>query len=848
VATLISRATGNFTASSTWGVTSAVANALVDSEASTRNITTSNMDSTAFALAATAVDAVAIKLSATVTPTGTLTVILRNSTTSTDVATVTINASDLHAAGNGWYVFSFANHTPNGTDSYIVRMTRSVADAAGDRISVYSNTASDTTIVRAVRLVTQAAPAATDRMIVAGEHTGAGTGNTFTVTMDNTATTSFGSTTTQALTVNKRATLAYGNVGSTAYYLKVKGIVGVYGGGTFTIGTAGTPIDASGTTASYAMDSTENCDSGLIVFNGGVFNAYGKSKATVKTLLTADVSSGTVITVASTSGWLAGDNIGIASTSQTSTQCRQRTISTVDSSTQVTMTSSLAELHSGTAPTQAEVVNLTRNVQVFGWSISLQGFIAVAPGGVFATQYVEYTQIGGSASTITVAPSQTATKKGIAVLCQASSGGSFNMQYCSLWNFAVSTSTGIYVSDNLAADAFTISHNVSYGIAANHFQLASFHVGTGWTISDHVGIKTTDNAPVFNIAGDLQGTMTDWVAVGATTNRGISVSRLRNTIPASPTPWTGTINNWTTHSNGTGGILVTPYDMVLTNLTSWRNGAGSGLFISGIRDSVIDGLTSFGNADYNLNWAGVFGLSILRNATLNGDTTFATPAGARLQGGAGGRWETVDFGTASGIKTTHSSWDIEIGASASSLGGFTPVHLTMHNCKFSSTTWLSTSFWSEAGSGSFIRSQKHQQIAGSHKTWTKWGTIEIDTGTYRTASPSELLTPSHATVKLAGGPKRAAVTNGSTLTPTVHVKKSGAYNGNAPRLLVRRNAAAGITADTVLATLTGSADGDGWWTLTGPTTPAVTDDAILEFYVDCDGTAGTLSIDDWSVA
>jgi hypothetical protein len=63
-------------------------------------------------------------------------------------------------------------------------------------------------------------------------------------------------------------------------------------------------------------------------------------------------------------------------------------------------------------------------------------------------------------------------------------------------------------------------------------------------------------------------------------------------------------------------------------------------------------------------------------------------------------------------------------------------------------------------------------------------------------------------------------------------------------LIVRKHPALGITADTVLDTHTAAAG--TWEQLTG-TTATVTADGVLEFIVDCDGTAGWVNVDDWTV-
>jgi len=93
------------------------------------------------------------------------------------------------------------------------------------------------------------------------------------------------------------------------------------------------------------------------------------------------------------------------------------------------------------------------------------------------------------------------------------------------------------------------------------------------------------------------------------------------------------------------------------------------------------------------------------------------------------------------------------------------------------------------------------------------------------------------------------VTNGSLITPKVRVRQSvvgdgTAYNGNAPRLILRKNVPLGITSDTVIATYSGASG--SFQDVTG-NTPVPTDDGVMEFVVDCDGTTGWINLDNFSV-
>lgn len=79
---------------------------------------------------------------------------------------------------------------------------------------------------------------------------------------------------------------------------------------------------------------------------------------------------------------------------------------------------------------------------------------------------------------------------------------------------------------------------------------------------------------------------------------------------------------------------------------------------------------------------------------------------------------------------------------------------------------------------------------------------------------------------------KTSVASGATATISVYVRKSSAgdgtaYTGNQPRLIVRKNLAAGITSDTVLAT---AAAATGSWEQLSGTTIAVSEDCSLEFF------------------
>ncbi len=143
----------------------------------------------------------------------------------------------------------------------------------------------------------------------------------------------------------------------------------------------------------------------------------------------------------------------------------------------------------------------------------------------------------------------------------------------------------------------------------------------------------------------------------------------------------------------------------------------------------------------------------------------------------------------------------------------------------------------------FIQHDKYQQVAGSWLKLTKYGTMQNDTVTFNTGAESVKMTPSSATIKLQGDLMQVPVASGKTCTPTIYVRKGTSYNGNQMRLIVKANAAMGITSDTVLAT--GSV-AIGTWEALSAATVAVSQNGMLDFFVDCDGTAGTANYDTFS--
>lgn len=819
MATLISIATGSFTAAGTWGVCDTTA--LLDSEAGSTASTTSYVYSSTFTPGVITTDGIAVKIaSRTSGATGTMSVELFNNTGSLSVATVTINATDLDnlQSSAGWVFFKFSSsQLLLAATAYKIGFKTSVsATVSLFRDSTAGNWA------RQLRTTTTAAPAASDTILTLGELTGAGTGNDITVTMDNTATTSFGSITpVTALCVGKRATMTFGTTASTNYYLKYKGLFAVYSSGTLNIGTSGTRMPST-STAVLEMDSATNVDTGLNIFPGGIFNAYGATMSFVSALLTADAAAAaTSLTTSVSTGWKNGDVVALAATTRTSTQTESKALGADASGTSIGTIAALTNAHSGTSPTQCEIVNLNRNVKIRGISTSLQGYCVFQTTSAVNCSYVEFYQLG----------SATASKRGID--CTTTTG-SCSITFCSLHDFTVASSISFNAS-GASGNGFTFSNNVTYSNANIHFSIAAT-TNTTWTADTNVFLKTTDVGANVVVLADIGGVFTNNIMVGSNSGAGLVLNEASSAI--------GTISGNTIHSNGGVGISLSQSNTVGTISTStiWRNNSAGISCVATQSGITISTATLFGNLTQSILPIGIINLI---NVTSNGDTTFSTASGIGGVVSMFAQMINCDFSSTSGIKTAHTQ-DFNSG-------GNVITQVKTNNCKFgAATTWTGQS---TSAAESFITFQKFNQTAGSHKTFKAYGTLSIDTTIYDT-TPSLRLTPNTAATKLQSGLTpylgtiQIPVASGSTLTPAVKVRESvvgdgTAYNGARARLIVLRNDAAGITANTVLATATAASNG-AFESISG-TTAAVTDDAVLSFIVDCDGTTGWVNVDTWSV-
>jgi len=809
MAVLISIATGNFTAAGTWAV--ADTTSASNSSANNTALTTSYVASSTFTPGIITIDAILVRVASRASsPTGTMSVELYNSTGAASVAgtEVTINVSDIvegTSVANGgcsWVCLKFAAPvTLLAATAYSVRAKTS----SSSQVNLYRNATSNNW-TRYLRTTTTGAPAASDNMIVIGEWTAAATSTTFTVTLDNTATTTFG-----FFYSCLKGIATCGTAASTNYYLK-HGTLAVFAGGTLT--SAALP-----STSTFTIDcaSTTAAEFGLNLF--GTTSLVGPAKSNWKSNMTVNkVAGNTVITVADTTGWAVGDQLAFPSTTRTASQSEKKTILTVDSATQVTLSAGLTNDHLGTSPTVCEVMNLTRNIIIRGTSATNTGFVAARTTGANTFENVEFHSLGSS---------------GVVAIDVQTTTGTFSMDGCILRDCTNATTTGISVTA-------TSGSNVSF-LDVGVYSVTS----VGLNIVATSGVNNFENIYCIGCGGggivtaDC-GSVYDGLKAAGNTGNGIYFNESGGGTFT-------TCQNIESHSNSSLGIRWINCNIgTLSTLNIWRNGS-SGLSLQslvGTPNLIFDTLTAFGNGGENISLVStgiVSGSVVFKNLTLNGGTTLVTSVGIAVADNFASYYiEDSSFGAT----TAHTSGDINASSSCG-------CNLYCYNTTLSSSTEIlnQTNIGKTYGNVGIV-SVKHDGVAGAQKSWSRLGTISSDTTIYNTASPSIRLAPLSASLKLPSAYRVIPVKSGETVTVTVYVRKSytvsgdsATYNGNQPRLMLRKNLETGITADTVLDTMTAAV---GSWEALTATTASASADGAFEFFVDCDGTTGWVNVDDFT--
>jgi hypothetical protein len=876
MAVLCSAANGNFTSAGTWGLVDSTGFAGGENTFIALNTSYATARSVAFTPGAITIDAIGIKLAARLATGGQMSVAVVANGTTTPIAgcEVTIDCADLSPAifadaSGGWVLFKLAAPvTLSAATQYQVAAKLSATGSPS--IQVWRHDATSANVSKFLRTTTTQAPVAGDDFFVLGELTGQGTGNDITVTMDSTAATDYGSgpsaanSVLQPCCVGKRGILDYGSSGSTNYVLRLSQTLTVYLGGTLNIGTTGTPIPRTSTAVLEFDQLSADGDYGLRIW--GTCNIQGLSRTSGKNevfclLNTDEAVNSTSLGVDRDTGWLDNDVIVVASTTKTVAQSEAGTLNGGAGASSLTVDGfagaggGLAFAHSGVSPFQAEVILLTRNVMIRSTSSTLMSYVFASSNGVCDFDWAEFYYLGENV----------AAKRGIEI--STTTLGSFNMQYCSVHDCedfglmsASATMANVTISNNVCRNlAQAAGPGISFtGVSAPATNVFEYNILIG-TLSGG-GISLGTSGAAFNTVNYNRV---------ASCNAGTAMTLSGGTLAA---PYIGNVAH---SSAGNGFAGAQNAGTVGQDFVSWNN-AGFGYIGSGGNNpSAMINLTAVGNTSGGWNLSGGNNHYIknplfagLSSGIVGGPFTQAKGIEMSTFGSAGQIYiEDGSMGVASGVYTAHVGADI--GATGSQNVN---IEIFAHNLSLGSTTNVEsgpTMFMSSGGTGlsgvspwlnkNFVSIQKLNGTTGNNKTWLAGGNLTMDAVIYQTAAPSLRMTPNATAVKMQSAPTYRGilvpVKSGQPVTVSVAVRRSvvgdgAAYNGAQPRLLHRWNHALGFPYGTGTAAVivldTATVAAGNWETLTG-TTGTPSEDGVLEFFVDCDGTTGWVNVDDWSV-
>jgi hypothetical protein len=816
--TLLNTGTGNLMTAATWLLAEAGAGSSQLTLTSGTNTTTSYVASAAFTCTSGKIINKILLHGKQTTVTGTVTMGLSDDGGTTYKWETVVNATDLPTAYS-WIAFSFGASPPTcdgGVDYKVAIKASSAANATFYR----GTTGGDWT-----RILFTSDPSAGvdagDILYITGDWAPTG-GSTYTVTIDDTASTDFG-----MITVGDRGILASGVTAATAYTLKVSGDLTVWANGQFNV-PSDMPVDSSLT---VTMDCSSNVLYGIIFKDGSASTIHGRPLTYDRAWLSADIIvNATALTTDVSTGWVSGDVIAVASTTRTFSESEQGDLNGDAVGTALTVHGfggaggGVAYAHSGTAPTRAEIINLSRNVRIRGASAALQTYVLVNTTAAVSWDAVELSWMG----------SNTGSKRGVDVLTTT---GSFSLTNSAVHHFVVANSNGIRIT-GAASDNYTISNNVFYATSTNLF-VSVATTGTNWAVSGNIFMLTDANATAVYV-GDVGGIFTNNTIISAGWE-GLIIEEGAN-LPI------GTFSGNTIHSAGRYGLWLnlttstTHVSGMISNTTIWRcNNLGA--LINGIQDIIFDGITAFGNVTANWQFnASTYNVTV-NNATLNGDTTFSTVSGILFNNNAVDvRITNSSLGVAGGIKTAHITGDItlsngvlvQVSGDKVTFGSGTPISnlgaITPH------TAWIGINHYGGA--------------ANDHRRFTPIGSTTVDTTIFK-ATPAERLNPeTTGLLKYQGSPKYMALDDGDTVTISVWVYGSvvgdgEAYGGAHPRLMMEANPGLGYNSDVVLDTRTVA---NGTWELLTNTVTATGDNGVVKVYVDCDGTTGFVTVDSWSAS
>ncbi|MCK5022319.1 MAG: right-handed parallel beta-helix repeat-containing protein, partial [Candidatus Pacebacteria bacterium] len=411
----------------------------------------------------------------------------------------------------------------------------------------------------------------------------------------------------------------------------------------------------------------------------------------------------------------------------------------------------VTNVHSGTSPTQAEVINLTRNIVITSYNTTYRGYIYCPLNSTSDVDYVEFYMLGHNSS----------TKHGVEIRTTAAVATNFS--YCSVWGNAASNSSFyLYQAQNVVIDNCVI-YNVD-----EEFYIYSSILNT---ISNNIVIGCTDYGLRLN---QNQNTIT-----GNTFTSNSSYG-----INAGGSDDFTSFSSNISHSNGSYGLYISNgKGVTISYFTGWRNN-NTGLYL-GSCSVILNNIVLFGNNVYNIV---ISASSVISGDTwnLNGDTTYPTLYGIRFSNNCPcGFIKDALFGVASGILSAHATADIYCSS-----GAYASITLT--NAKLDSPTNVAD--FDTTIIGSYIQCEDLGQVAYADKAWYRNGIVVRDATTYKYSSYAARFDYQANNAAWLEYETYIPVKDGEQIVASAWLRKNASYtDANRPKITISGQ---GITEDS----------------------------------------------------
>ncbi|MCK4527728.1 right-handed parallel beta-helix repeat-containing protein, partial [candidate division WOR-3 bacterium] len=503
--------------------------------------------------------------------------------------------------------------------------------------------------------------------------------------------------------IDVKGILQYLSTAGVDHILQCKGHLKTTLGGLLQVGTVANPIPAARTFTiklNYS-DTPAEGKYGLLNYGEMILQGDPARITVTKCMLNADAAvNATSLTTDVATGWKDNDDIAIASTTRTWSQAENGKMNGDAVGTALTIDGfggaggGLAYAHDGQSPIQAEIINLTRNIKITSHTpASYRGYVCCYSGSTPDVDYVEFYMLGYN----------TTYKHGVEI--RTTAVDATNFAYCSVWGKAASNSPFYLDSQNAVIDNCAIYNTdeefrITY---QNNY------------VTNNTLIKINDYGFYFI---NFQQTFT-----------GNSISSCKSYgIYAYITQTPVDFSNITVHSCNVIGIYIRgsfSLTATLEHLTLWRNNH-AGLYLYDCSLIDVNYITAFGNNYTNISIKGA--TFKIKEALLNGDSSYATPYGIQIQQiNPNCYLEHSELSVVSGIKIAHSTSDLYFVSDAY-------ADVIIKNTKLSCSTKVSNI--NNAIFGSRAQCEDLDQIQYNDKAWYKYGIVVRDNSTFKTGSYS----------------------------------------------------------------------------------------------------------------